>query len=692
MDRTIKYTSYVWVMLLTLCFSGCADQTFVDDKSQSESTLLNMYASVNKADTRLAELGNADNMNVESGNKKHQYVGLYIYYEDDYTGKNNNDVPDLSKPYIRNLKCKIEGGKLTPINGEPIYIYDRMTIVAFYPYNEDMSKEQNYFTKKTDEKAYPISESDYIDQKYIPYRAETTVNPTNAYNIRLGFGPVQTSKVEVVLTADDPSSFPDGTSLTDGKVKLLPNIDKLAGNYTLGEDRREYWVDGITNFPTDDSGNVIAPTGGKYVRRYTAYVWKSAALNEDNPHHDTYTHHDNILKKGEVLFESDKLTLIVPATVNLSEQVVYRYGYNLDNGEIFIPTSDILIYDATSLQKASFGENRAYQVCDIDLTSISSWSPLTTYNGTYDGGGHAIKNLKIDVKPTAAATPESKKQMFGLFSDITGTSTLMNINLVNPIIKADFSNVTLKSDTCYVGAICGLINPEMSEDAMLKKIMASFPDELSTTVKEALAREQLQKMGSTTSKIRGCKVSNPTITVAGNLVHVGGMAGGAGNFKQTGEIKDSYTTGGNITVNDASTTYTVANISGFCGTLANGSITSCYSNIENIDGYAKDEQGTVNNVATGFVNLLAADELPQGATTVVTSCFSKKADTHATAFDNGWPGWDLFVKDEKATNYSTFGKALWPCYQWEDSWKDMGTQSSVYPTLIWETPFTVENH
>ena len=689
MNRIIKHISYAWVMLLTLCFSSCADQTFVDDKPQGEGTLLNMYASINKVNTRLAELGGSDVMNENSGLKNYKHIGLYIYYEDDY-----KKAGDLSKPYIRNLECEVKDGALTPISGEKIYIYDRMTIVAFYPYNEAMNEEANYFTKLSDEKAYPISESDYINQKYIPYRAETNVNPTNAYMIQLGFSPQHTSKVEVVLTADDPNNFPTGTSLTDGKVKLLPNVDKLAGSYTPGEDRRENWVDGIADFPAQGT----QPVGGKYVRRYTAYVWKSAALADDAPHHDNYTHEDNILKKGEILFESDELTLIVPATVNLSEQVVYRYGYNLDNGEIFIPTSDKLIYDATSLQDAKFDDYHAYQVCDIDLSKLTdAWKPLTTNNGTYNGGGHAIKNLKIEATPTVNVGNDYAKQMFGLFSDVMGTSTLMNINLVDPTITIDYSNIQL-TDTCYVGAICGLVNPELSEDAMRQRIFDSLPKELSTTVKLALVEEQMKKMGNTTCTIRGCKVTNPTIIVTGNNVHVGGLVGGAGNLKQKAEIKDSYTTGGNIAVNakDVVTqaAYEFASVGAFCGTLANGSFTNCYSNIENISGYAKDGIGSSKNIAAGFVNLLATDKLPQGATTTVTSCFSQKTDANTTAFSRGWPNWPLFKDDPKATNNSLsgqYGGNPWPCYKWEDSWKDMGTQPSAYPTLIWETPFTVEN-
>lgn len=112
-------------------------------------------------------------------------------------------------------------------------------------------------------------------------------------------------------------------------------------------------------------------------------------------HHDGYAHENNKIEKGDILFQSNELTLMVPENIDFAKQPVYRqvyrYGYNMNTGEIFIPTSDNLVYDASTLQ----GAGSAYQVCDIDLSGIS-WTPKSYYSGVYDGGGHAIKNLLIN--------------------------------------------------------------------------------------------------------------------------------------------------------------------------------------------------------------------------------------------------------------------------------------------------------
>lgn len=689
----MKYSLYIGAILFALCFCGCSDETLVDRKTDGEGVLLNMYASMATANTRLAELP-LDQISIENNGKKD--VGLYIYYEDDYK------AGDLSKPYIRNLRCTVTAGKLVAESNQEIYIYDRMTIVAFYPYNEDMSKEGNYFKTKINEKAYPITESDYSKQTYIPYRAQTNVTPTNAYMIELHFKPQQTCKVEVVLVADNRDDFPthDDNYKTKGDIKLLPSVDRYDGNYnsTTG-DLRENWVDNIEDFPELNKSGRGTGDGGKYVRRYTAYVWKS---QESDPHHDSaHKHNNNKLSKGDRLFVSDKLILTIPHDLDLAEETVYRYGYNLNTGEIFIPTSDELVYDATSLQEVSFNEYRAYQVCDINLTEKKDWKPKTVYRGTYDGGGHKISNLSITATPASNVSTEPDKQSFGLFESITSESTLMNIDLVNPKITVDYSSTDLK-DTCYVGALCGIVNPELSDAKKREMILDGLPKELSTAVKEALIQEGMKNFANTTCYIRGCKVTDPVITIKGENVRVGGLCGGAGNQKQKAEIKDSYVwqspdnasyQGIAVNAADESTKYSAAYAGGFCGMLANGSITNCYSTIENIQAYVKETvvNGTTSpkDIAEGFCML--APEKEKGTATV-SGCYTKKEDSNAgvTNFHAGWlTSWPLFKDDKTVTNGGTNGvnyPGAYPAYQWTDSWHDMGTSNTSYPTLVWEHP------
>lgn len=97
-----------------------------------------------------------------------------------------------------------------------------------------------------------------------------------------------------------------------------------------------------------------------------------------------------------------------------------------------------------SAQLAALQHNGSYvQKCDIDLASIANWPGATDTNdftGTYDGGGFAIRNLRIN---------QSSGHGWGLFRFANG-ATVRNLTL---------SGVTLSVGTSFaVGALVGQAN------------------------------------------------------------------------------------------------------------------------------------------------------------------------------------------------------------------------------------------
>lgn len=674
MNKAIKYITFLLVALFPFAFYGCTEDV-MDSTPSEKGTLLNLYVDTGVG-TRLAELP-ADKISEESRGKKN--IGLYIYYEDDYKSGN------VKQPYVRNLECKVDGNRLTPVDGSSIYIYDRMTIVAFYPYNKSVDN----FTSIADETGYPITESDYEEQTYIPYRAQTNVDPTNAFMIILNMVPQQTFKIQLVLVADQVADFPVSQDRENGSIKLLPSIDPRTASYE-GKDRREFWIDEINNF---------APgTGGKHVRRYNAFIWKSA--ESDKHHDDSYKHDNNKIEKGELLFQSNELTLLVPEAIDFSQRTVYRYGYNMNTGEVFVPTSENLVYDAQTLQAAG----SAYQVCDIDLTGFN-WTPKQYYGGTYDGGGHKIKGLKVDAAPTGNNSDKSGKQGFGLFGSTVGNATLKNINLVEPEIKVDFTNTNL-TDTCYVGALCGVVNPKLPEDELRRRVELGLPPGISEVVRKALMEDLMKEFTNTTSTIRGSKVEKPTIVANGENMVAGGLCGAVGDQDQKGVVKDSYVSEGSIAVNaandDMKKKYENANVGGFTGQVSAGSVTNSYTTMNNVEGYVKNEKEDTattpptiiivpKDIAAGFSGKVATGlELPAGVTATVIGCKTVKEGAPATQFTDDWPSWPLF---NGGTLVRPDGWPAWPTQNALDynAWGSMGHSSSTYPALIWESPFYVEN-
>ncbi len=658
-----------------LTLYGCSEDALVPEPpAEGEGTLLNLYiGDIAAPSTRLAELGGSGNISggespTKGPDKKN--IGLYIYYEDDY----NNGI--LTRPYVRNLECKVEGGKIIPVDGSSIYIYDRMTIVAFYPYN---SNPPDYtFTNKIHEQRYFITEGDYSYQYYIPYRAETKVNPTTAYHISLWLQPVHTSKIQVVLLSSDPTMFPAATTQTDGVVKLVPGIDPVGA---ATGDKRENWVDVIEQ----PYGSAPAPaSSGLHVQRFSSYVWR----NDDNsaPHHgDTTTNHnDNTINKGEVLLQSDKLTLFFPEDITIHEGRIYRYGYNIDTGELFTPTSETLIHDAATLAGAGGG---GYQVCDIDLSAHGEWTPIIL-GGTYDGGGHAVKNMTIKTVPT--------DKNIGLFGSITGNSLLKNLSLEDPKITIDFSSAA-PEDTLHVGGLVGKLNRALTAEeleAIKNSLTVDVPPDLPQSVIDALIAEAMEEFTvNTNSQIEGSKVANPTITVKGDNVIAGGIAGMVGDGEgYKGSIKDSYVFGGSIEVNaeseDVKKTYDNAWVGAFAGSLSNGSITNSYTTAS-AEAYVKEVSSddppvtTSKDVAKGFSTIQEYDKLPTTVSQTVTASFTRdlkeKTEDGVKEFGSDWPTWGLYTGDWPvvASTLSTY-------------WGSLGSTTSTYPLLVWETRLDVK--
>lgn len=720
MRNIFKHILLAGAAVLLSCFASCTDETLVDDGTHSDKgTLLNLTATLetDQVQTRLAELGgsaeelaNIINGKTPDGNSDNpdglKHIGLYIYYADDYVKDN------LSNPYIRNLRCNINDGKITPCDKDgkaltgdkdKIYIYDRMIIVAFYPYNEDMSLEKNFFKNEKDEEAYPISRSIYENQTYIPYRAETDVNPTNAYYRKLGFSVKHTAKIEIVLVSNDLKNLPTA-DFKSGDIKILPKLDPYQGTQNGGDgytsDTREHWLDGIKTYP-----EINAPTGGLFTRQYVAYLWTSKVGdkhhdNTNNKYGETgvegdHNHWDNNIAPNDIIFQSGSITLFSSQQVNLAEQRVYRYGYNMDTGEVFIPTSSQLVNDATSLQDVNCDKTSAYQVCDIDLTG-RTWAPKSIADGTYDGGGHKIKGLSI----TSTATGEMQT---GLFGNINGNSYIRNVNLIEPKITVSMA------DSCFVGALCGYINPRLTEKQK-EELGNNLPEGLSEVVKAELLKDLIAEMTNSTSQIISCRVENPTITVTGKNARVGTICGAAGDMDEQGKyfakIWDSYSLGGEITVNEKKASDNVkALVGGLCGANS-GRIIHSYSTtiatamyeVSGIDkniaaglskkGYYADEFAKLNTkkgkprfqIEDCYVLLKNDNDDADGVNAFSTSTWPLQA-TWVT-YTGKWPVYSNDWKDpEEEETDSAAGHPSIRSY-----WKNIGS-APTYPTLLWEREY-----
>lgn len=623
--------SYLFLLAFAmLLLPSCTQDP--DEATSGNGKPLELFARFGLS-TRLAELP-SDQISVPNNGLVN--VGLYIYYKDDY------DRGIVTRPYVRNLQCMVVNGRLMPITGELIYIYDRMTLVAFYPYNGNVAD----FTAVSDEESYPITMSDYSQQTYIPYRAQTSVDPTVAYKVGLHFTPKHTSKIEVTIVGS-PTTLP-----TLSNPSVLPYVDPV--NAAPGNNHRQRMVDFTNSF--------INSGGGMSVMQYVAYVWThnegSGSTQNDGP--------ANIVKQGDPIFQSDELTLTATQQIDLSEDRVYRFGYNMTTGEIFIPTSSSLVYDANSMATQPYG----YQVCDIDLSGISNWTPVNLSGNTFDGGGHQITGLTITSLPIGGNT--------GLFGQLQGNATITNINLVAPKIT-----INAGTSAAYVGALCGSNNQMLrltaADLALLRaQLVASLPPNVADVVIDALLADQVKMLQNGTATIQGCRVSNASITLNGVALKAGLLCGKNGDSTAAAQIKNSYATGVINANIGAGIVGDTCKIAGFVG-VNNATINQCYST-----GTATAEaylaavypatSPTKINSATGFCFNGTSYSSNNGS---VASCYTLQANPTPVIPQfsaSSWPAWSVYT-----------GK--WPIYNVGATslWRSMGNKSTpLYPMLVWE--------
>ena len=118
-----------------------------------------------------------------------------------------------------------------------------------------------------------------------------------------------------------------------------------------------------------------------------------------------------------------------------------------------IPSGYTAIYTAEDLKKVS-GSGKYILMNDIDLSSEADWQGLILDGGIFDGNGHVIKNLKINIPYTHiglfAATDKAEIKNLGLENlDITG-----GIDYAGGLVG--FASAT-KISNCYTtGKIVGV--------------------------------------------------------------------------------------------------------------------------------------------------------------------------------------------------------------------------------------------
>lgn len=224
---------------------------------------------------------------------------------------------------------------------------------------------------------------------------------------------------------------------------------------------------------------------------------------------------------GGTLTGSSSVSATAGSTITLPN--VSKVGYSAKWIDQTAPSGTAI---TTASQLAGISSSGTYYLAnDIDLSGYSSWTPISSFSGTLDGRGFAIKNLKI--------TSGSAK--VGLFAQISG-ATIKNIVLENV-------NINVSSSAQNFGGLVAKI----TSSSNIVNCKTSGVITVSTSNSWGILGGICGQMYGN-SNIKNCTNGiSITLTSSGNYTYVGGIVGQAylgasaivnsinlGNVKSTG--------------------------------------------------------------------------------------------------------------------------------------------------------------
>lgn len=269
---------------------------------------------------------------------------------------------------------------------------------------------------------------------------------------------------------------------------------------------------------------------------------------------------------------------------------------------------------------------------NIDLNNEPNWTPIgtedTLFQGTFDGGGHQITNLKI-----------GKREYGGLFGNVWG-ATIQNCNVTGEVNGYNYS-----------GGIVGYANDNTHI------LNCSFQGNV-----EGNGQDRGGIVGSTSI---GCDVSGCFVTgtvTGGNCV--GGIAGnGVGTIKNCYALADVTAAGDsaggiagyayNLSIENCYYSGKVSsngNAGGIAGIARNSEIQNCVSLAERVTGVWQ-----VNRIAGGNHNATLTDNYAWDGTTVSGSAASDGADLTYTNGTLSPQFSEIFGSDNSAWKFTKDG-------------------------------------
>lgn len=223
-----------------------------------------------------------------------------------------------------------------------------------------------------------------------------------------------------------------------------------------------------------------------------------------------------------------------------------------------------VITDAITLQNINSSSDYALGA-GIDLSAIPNWTPLGSYQGTFEGLGNTIANLTVNTANNA-----------GLFASLSANGTIQNLTLAN----VDITGVD------FVGAVAGYLSGRLNNVRI----------EGSVTGNDFVGGVAGMANSGNSSKLASLEAVVTNITVTGNN-YVGGLVGSNAfslihRSASSGTVTGVQRVGGLVGLSDAgggntlsgithsystATVYGEAAVGGLVGYLTRSKLESSYA-------------------------------------------------------------------------------------------------------------------
>jgi uncharacterized repeat protein (TIGR02543 family) len=132
---------------------------------------------------------------------------------------------------------------------------------------------------------------------------------------------------------------------------------------------------------------------------------------------------------------------VYPTTIFISNQTIYAKWEQEYTDYTYLSTADDL--------KAIESTGNYLLVSDIDMEGIS-WTPISTFSGIFDGGGHKISNIST----TANSGVSNGKAYSGGFIQIN-SGTIKSVVFENITVNTSITQYTNDNRYFYVGGVVG---------------------------------------------------------------------------------------------------------------------------------------------------------------------------------------------------------------------------------------------